>query len=241
MNKNKTLYVTLFLFMLSPLFSFQFQPITMDFQDTGSGSTKTFICSNDSSERIALKISLFARFIDDRGNEILTPAEKDFLVFPERMILEPESSQNLRIQYRGASLDGKEKAYRIYVEQVPVEFEKSTNTGLKILFRYIGSFYIIPETFRQQIELKNLAYMDHEEGPKLEIRIGNSGNTHIIIQNIKLTLTGQEGSVTLSNDQLQELSDINLLSQGERVCLIPWPENFSKQQLQGAITYDGIR
>jgi len=237
----KAIHVFLLLFFFSfGLWAFQFQPITMDFKDSGPQSTQTFLCSNNSEKPVALQIKIFSRYINSQGEEILEPADEQFLVFPARMVLEADQSQNLRVQYRGPEIGTTEQAFRIFVEQVPVQFDEQKGGGLNILYRYIGSLYVVPDTLTQQLEIKSLKYLDLDS-PMLEIVIKNTGSSHSIIQDIQIQLTGEEGTLLLRGSQLPDLMDINLLSQGERVCRIPWPSQFKEQILSGEVQFEGTR
>lgn len=239
-RKGISLLVLLLLF-LGRVQAFQFQPITMDFQDSGSESIKNFQCNNTTEETIALKVSFFKRSIDESGEEHLVPAEEDFLAYPARMVLESGQSQSLRVQYRGEALQGVEQAYRIFVEQVPVDFREENQGGLTILFRYIGSLYIVPEKLEEKVELLSVNKADSADGPGLAINIQNNGSTHIIMQNVQLKLSQENKEVLLGPDELSGINGINLLAGGSRYYLAQWPEELENGPIEGELIFEGMR
>lgn len=235
-----------FLFLMAALTAgsltaFQFQPITMDFQDSGAESIKNFQCSNNTEETIAIKISFYSRSINAEGQEQLEPAEEDFLAYPARMVLESGQNQSIRVQYRGEALQNQEKAYRIFVEQVPVDFQPENQGGLTILFRYIGSLYIVPENLKEKVELLSLERMETSDGIKLGISIGNTGNTHSILQNVQLKLMQEGKEFLLNPEDLPGINGINLLAGGTRYYQIDWPENLKDGPLKGELLFEGMR
>lgn len=140
----------LFLAGQGALFAFSFSPITQEFSVTGKKSSHIFTIGNDSlSERIAVKISIFEREMDEEGNETLTPCDGDFLIYPSQSILAPGESRSVRVKWQGGRIGDRELNYRILAEQLPVEFREDEKHedggGIRFTYRYEGSLYVVPE------------------------------------------------------------------------------------------------
>ena len=225
-----------------PAFGFKFYPISVDFAPQGQESVQNFTAVNDSSETIALIVSVHGRSMGTDGTEILEPADGDFVVFPARMVLKPEARQTIRVQYKGEDPGKLEKAYRIIVEQVPVQFEDvQASGGLRILFRYIGSMYIVPGNLETTAALTAVSADDSQENDSLKIELTNTGTSHVILQDLALTLTAGDISVVLEKDQLSDISGSNLLAGSRRIFDIPRPESLGPGDIQGEITFTPMR
>ncbi len=239
---RRILFSALFLLVVFGLNAFQFQPITMDFEESGSEAIQSFQATNDTDAIVALSISMFRREISPDGKDILKNAENDFVIFPERMVLQPGQDQMIRVQYRGRSVYGEERAYRIIAEQVPVNFNpESDATGLNILFRYIGSVYILPDNIVIGAEISRFSQVSKPEGEFLEFWVSSTGTSHTILQNLSITLSSGSLTLNLEQEDLVGLANENLLAGGQRRFLVPWPDGFTLINIEGQISFRELR
>lgn len=102
-NAKRTTILTLIILLVSlaSIYAYQFSPLEQVFQPTGAESTKTYTIVNDSNDSIAISISALIRDQDSQGVEINTPADAYFSIVPNKLVVPPQSSWVVRVQYRG--------------------------------------------------------------------------------------------------------------------------------------------
>lgn len=225
-----------------PVAAFKFFPISMDFAATGTGAVASFQAVNDTAQTIALKLTVFGRSMDEAGNDLLTEAPADFQIYPARLVLKPEQQQRIRVQYRGPTAAGLERAYRIVVEQVPVDFaDQDKSAGLKILFRYVGALYVLPDKPEHQVVVAGLERLEQPQGSQLKITLRNTGSAHVILNNLKLQLSSASGPLVLEPAALGDLNGCNILAGASRSLLLPWPKGLEVAGLSGTASFDPAR
>jgi P pilus assembly chaperone PapD len=92
------LLTVLFLLLSIPAAqAFKLEPMLTEFGPSGRSANQAFRVENDSSNTVAVQISMLTRQIDLEGNETNAPAEDDFLVYPPQVLLKPNQVQTLRV------------------------------------------------------------------------------------------------------------------------------------------------
>jgi len=172
--------------------------------------------SNNSNSEAAVKISVKAWSFDADGKEARTPSS-DLLIFPKQMLLRPNSERNIRVSYRQKKPPINERAYRIIIEEVPLQ--KSQQSGFKkkaainILTRYVTALYVKPINAKSQIEI--VESIGTENGFFLRIR--NVGNSHTHFIQPTITISQKETKLLLTDLQLlEDFAKTNIFSLGER-------------------------
>jgi fimbrial chaperone protein len=225
-----------------PAYAFKFSPISVDLKDSGQGSIYNFQALNDTDAPLALKVTLFRRTMDTGGNEIRTECPDDFIIFPARMVLKPGEKRTVRVRYKGREIESTEKAYRIIAEQIPADFgEKENSSGLNLIFRYIGSIYIVPENLTHNLILTEIRRENSENGQFLVLRIENRGSSHTVVSGLHIRLTGTSGTITLEPEDLKNLDDTNLLAGSVREYRIPLPPGLGEGEIKGALEFEALR
>ena len=139
---------------------------------------------------------------------------RDFLVFPENVLIGPKQSQVVRVQWRGSPTPDKELAYRIIAEQLPLRRSLAPNArAIQIVVRYVGSLYVVPSGVRPDIVVKSTrAVTDPQHRRVLELVLHNKGRSHTLLDGPVLTVTAGGASRTLKTNQLKELEGQNVLA-----------------------------
>lgn len=230
---------TLYLISISVngLAAFNFQPISMDFSDSGTKSGQSFHAVNDTEKKIALQVKIYKRTMDTEGKDVLEEAPGDFFIYPSQMILDPEQQQRIRVQYKGPKVLKNEIAYRIIVDQVPVKFSDKSSGGLQILFRYIGSIYIVPDRFNIEVTITDIK----RNNDKLQITVVNTGNTHTILKNCSIIIDSDTKKIRLNPDDIKDLNDTNILAGTKRIIELKWPPGLPFSNLSGNLEFEKLR
>jgi len=229
-------------------FPFTFDPISRDFAPSGRDSIQSFRLANDGSEAIAVRIQMLTRDMDPDGKETNAPADPLFLVYPSRVVLEARSVQAVKVQWKGPSDLPVERCFRILVEQVPVEFggEKKPGGSIRVLFRYLGTVYVVPSGARPEVVLDSSRPALGEGGrPGLELRFSNKGNAHAILADLQLTLSprGPQASAPrrLAPADLPGINGENLLPGTSRRFFLPLPADLASGDFDVAFHFEAVR
>ena len=209
----KRLFALLFLlaFMSLALFAYQFSPLNVTFEPSGGGSAKVYTIVNDSDSAIAIEVSAVKRSITIDGEEYNEDASQYFTIQPSKMIINPQSTQLVRVQYRGPRAVTEELSFRIISEQIPYSTgAKSEGEGqmISFLFVYSTSAYVQPGKIVEKV--KTTASINEDE--KLEIVFTNKGSVHQLLNDLSVTIKGNNGSnYTLTDEDMGAIKGSNLL------------------------------
>ncbi|MBQ0071425.1 MAG: molecular chaperone, partial [Spirochaetales bacterium] len=217
---------------------YQLSPLSTTFSPTGPESTKMYTIVNDSSSPIAIQMKTEKRFVDQDGNEYNEPAVGYFQIQPEKMILLPQTSQIIRVQYKGPTTVTKEQSFRIISEQIP--YSRGAKYGedsqnVNFLFVYATSAYVAPSKVLEKVEVSTSKLSDG----KLELMIKNTGNVHQVLNSLAITLTAKNcPSYTLTEEELGNAKDNNLLADSSFRLVIDCPKGYEKaSSIKAECTY----
>ena len=107
---------------------------------------------------------------------------------------------------------------------------------ISFLFVYSTSAYVRPSRVIESVS-ESVEYTD--DG-KLEIIIENTGSVHQVLNNIAITLTGDNGAVyTLTDEEVEPLSGQNLLTNSKLRTVIDLPSSLEgASAISADATYD---
>ena len=226
-----------FIMLLLPftLMAYQLSPLNVTYDPTGAGSAKVYTIVNDSDSPIAIEVRAEQRIIDIDGNEANQDGSAYFSIQPNRMIIRPDSTQLVRVQYRGPQTVTKELSFRIISEQIPMPRgaqDAESGQMISFLFVYSTSAYVKPSRIVESVTPSVTATDDG----KLEVVLENTGSVHQMLNNLAITLTGEDGSsYVLSEEELGPLKGQNLLANSRLRTVIDMPDVLSGA---GAVTAD---
>ena len=232
MVKKSILFLVLLTVTICIASAFQFSPLEQTFSPSGEKATQTYTIVNDSDDTIAIRLSVFARSQDAEGNEVRTDASSKFIISPANVIVYPQSTQIVRVQYRGSSsIVTVEESYRLIAEQIPYSQGKSQSTQsmFNFLYVYATSLYVSPSETKISVDIPRIkARVDENGNQVMDVTIRNQGNVHQILLDAELTVAGTSGSVTLvGSEQLPGIDSINVLARKAITKTIPWPEGLT--------------
>ena len=210
--KRFAVFTILLLFVSFAAMAYQLSPLNVTYDPTGAGSAKVYTIVNDSDSPIAIEVRAEQRIIDIDGNEANQDGSAYFSIQPNRMIIRPDSTQLVRVQYRGPQTVTKELSFRIISEQIAMPRgaqEQEAGQMISFLFVYSTSAYVRPSRIIESISSE--AYIN-DEG-RLEVMIHNTGSVHQMLNSLSITLHGDDGSsYVLTEDELAPVSGKNLLT-----------------------------
>ena len=243
--------VALFLLIstISPALAFKLDPISRVFEPAGAGATQSYQVVNDTSEQIAVEISMVERKISLDGEETTQKADDDFLVYPSQMLLSPGAVQSVRVTWLGNPNPERELTYRIVAEQLPINLKKpeqsepETTTGaIKVMFRYLGSVYIRPKNAQTKVVINSITHEKGTDGSdRLVITFDNQGTRRAVLSDLNLNLTSQQGTqISLKPEQLEGVNNGVILAGNQRRFSIPWPQQLPVGQVTATFAFKDI-
>ena len=241
MRHKSLLFIAVLLALVcASLSAFQFEPLVQTFDVSGAGATKTFTITNDSDDIIAVVVSALVRTQDGEGNEENSDASRYFNIQPSRILIQPQSSQIVPVQYRGPRTVTRELSFRIVAEQIPYSQGRASSSGSMFNFLYVfrASAYVLPSQIQEGVHIS--AAEDNGDGT-MSLTIDNIGNVHQILYDCEITLQDAEGNtVVLSgSDALAGISGSNVLAGLSWTRNIPFPEGLERgSEYKASIDYN---
>ena len=240
MRAKKTLSILLAILIFSEMaYAYQFSPLSTEFATSGAASAKVYTVYNDSSSPVAVEVEALTREIDIDGNEINEDASAYFVIQPSKMIIKPGATQLVRVQYRGPKNVPYEQSFRIQANQIEYSLgaqAPQSGPSISFLFVYSTSAYVKPVTVVESI--RHEAYIN--QAGKLEILIENTGTVHQLLNNLSITVNGNNGETyVLSADEMGIVNGGNLLCGSSLRIVIDVPEALADaESFQTTVSYD---
>ena len=230
-----------FIMLLLPftLMAYQLSPLNVTYDPTGAGSAKVYTIVNDSDSPIAIEVRAEQRIIDIDGNEANQDGSAYFSIQPNRMIIRPDSTQLVRVQYRGPQTVTKELSFRIISEQIPMPRgaqDAESGQMISFLFVYSTSAYVKPSRIVESVTPSVTATDDG----KLEVVLENTGSVHQMLNTLSITLTGDNAEeYVLTEEELAPLAGQNLLTDSRLRTIIDTPSSLADaENITAEISYD---
>src|SRR5712691_4500356 len=223
--------------------AFRFSPFRAKFEPSGSESNQLFQVENNTAVPATVQIRIAERRIDVDGGETMRDNEKDFAIYPAQMILPPQSTRSVRVQWIGDPNLKEERAYRIIAEQLPVNLSKETpkSSSVKILVSYHGALFVTPPGLSQNVTLDFFGITQEPDQKRmLELVLHNRGTQHALLRDLKLTIKDDRGNVVTLADEaaLKGMTGESILAEQRRRFLLRWPRTLHGTPKQVEFTFD---
>lgn len=211
----------LILFVIPLLYSFKFTPMSQSIELGGENTNAQFLLENDSSQPMAIELTVKERQMDVSGKEDL-PSTSEIAIFPPQMIIPAKEKRTVRVSWKGSKSLPSEKAFRVIAEQLPLNVDEKAKkqSGIQMLMRYMAALYITPP----DAEAKLKATLRETNPKSITVEIKNAGTKHKILLSPVLTLSHGGKTWKLKGPDLKVMDGENVLAQGERRFEIPVKE-----------------
>jgi fimbrial chaperone protein len=237
-NGRVLIFSIFFLFIVFSASAFSISPMSTSITPTAPGNLATFKVENESTSPIAVVIRIVTRSLDQNGVEKNEAITKDFVVFPARVVIQPNSSQNVKVQWKGPSTLPAELSFRVIAEQVPVDFTRDQTSGVKVLFRYLASLYVSPAGIIAKPVLENVTGGVANGTPGLLVRLRNDGTRHGLLFTtvLRIKLPGQNQQLEFSGKLMESIEGMNLLAKTSRIFFVPWNQAVAGTVYEGTFS-----
>ncbi|MGB3739359.1 MAG: fimbria/pilus periplasmic chaperone [Pontixanthobacter sp.] len=199
-------------------------PIRYELAPSGSAAQTTVLVTNTRSFPITIEAIPNTLSIAEDGSETLSPAEDDFLIFPPQAVIEPGKSQSFRVRYIGTPSLERSVAYRIGINQLPVDMREEGASGIGVTLNFATLANIIPAGATAAISVESIA--PAPDG-KWQLTLANTGTRFARLSEAQVSFTQGDRTEEFSGTRTQGWFDNNILLPGNRLNVtIPAPEGF---------------
>ena len=217
----KVFILSLFLFTHNSFAHFEFSPISSSLTTTGKGSHSIAQVINRSNETVPVILKITQRKLLENGEED-RPETNDMVVFPNQFLLAPKETKTVKISWLGPEKLDYEQAYRIIVEEVPVDFQaKGQGRGaVRIMINYVGSIYVNSEPTDSNLRLEKVESLKNNL-QQISLLFSNEGNAHAILKSPFIELTAKangrlvERKINFDRTQLVTVEGKNVLARSK--------------------------
>jgi P pilus assembly chaperone PapD len=229
MGYNRISYLAILLFCFSSYANFEFSPIESKIQTEGQNSSLMAKIKSSVDKEVPVVIKVMERTLGEDGKEIRT-ATTDLQVFPQQFILPGKTERMIKVLWKGPKQLDHEKAYRLLVENAPVDLTKEQvgKASIKIQINYAAMVYVSSKPGIANVSIS--AVSKDKSGKKLAIALENSGDAHLIIAKpeVDLSCEGKEDKIVLAGEKIKNLEGLNLLAKSKMNASISVPNELSK-------------
>ncbi|MBI1187611.1 MAG: fimbria/pilus periplasmic chaperone [Alphaproteobacteria bacterium] len=210
----------------APAEAIRVEPMVHDLEPSGQGATMTVNVQNTDDAPLTYEVQVFRREIGVNGEDVQTPADSDFQVFPPQGVVRPGGAQALRVRYVGPSGIDQSRNYVVMVTQLPVALTGEEQVGLRFVFSFGVSVSVIPRGARPDLQTTSIA--PGRDG--LEVRIRNAGAAVTRLAEWEWRFRAPNGAEhRLSGDALREQIAQPLILPGtDRIVSIRVPPEFTR-------------
>jgi len=125
------------------------------------------------------------------------------LIYPPQTIIKAGSAQVVKVKYIGDPTIEKSQAYRISVNQLPVDL-RSDGSGVSILTKFLTIANVSPAKSRPNIKVTDI---NLGENDKWVVTIENSGNRFGSLSSTSWELEGTSGTINKKTLSINEVSE----------------------------------
>jgi P pilus assembly chaperone PapD len=203
------------------------QPMRFELSPIGADSRTKLQLTNDSSETITVEATSWRSAVSSDGNETLTPADDDIIVFPPTAVVDPGKTQYFQVQYIGDPELSASQLYRVRVEQLPVKLDKS-KSGLAVTLQFNTMLNVVPPGSSAVTKINSIK--PGKDPGSLIVELKNSGNRFVRLHDTIWTIDRAGKSSVVPNSVVRELvPDVLVLPHSTRNITVTPPPSMALQ------------
>lgn len=193
------------------------QPMSYELAPSGSKSSTSLRIENSSKIDMTLELMANKISIDDQGDEIRTPSDDDFLIFPPQLILKAGKTQAVRVKYIGEPSINESAPYRISIKQIPIDLSGTGRSGVGMVVNFHTLAHVTPTGAKIDLYVSKLS---NQGSGKWAIAIDNRGKKMGRLSQTTWTLTDGSQSKTFSHKEVADMTERNLVMPGRTLNMI---------------------
>ena len=182
------LQAIILLIFFSPVCAYQVQPMLQQIDIAGRGSYGEYLVSNESNNEVTLEISIFKITFSDEAEEVLVPADDDFLILPPQTLIRPKTSQTFRLRYLPNDNIIESTAYRVVFDQLPVDIDNDEGSLVQFMMRF-STIVIVNVPATESLPVVSNTHID--EQPIITIKNIGNGVLDLTAWQFDFTINGR--------------------------------------------------
>jgi fimbrial chaperone protein len=191
-------------------------PIQLEMTSAGPASRTQVTVTNTSQAPLALETSLQRLELGENGEEKLSKAGDEFLVFPPQAMVPPGSTQVFRVQWVGEPLLEASQSFRMTVSQIPVKLPNN-KAAVQVVMSIGVLVNVAPPQGVPELKLVSTGITaDKARKPKPTITVENSTPVHALLQQAAVKLSSGSWSQTLSPSEIGQKIGAGIVQPGKR-------------------------
>ena len=151
---------------------FRLSPLKLYFD--ANSNTASLKIQNDSASKVNLQLEAVTWSQDKDGEDLYSPT-REIIFFPKILTIEAHGEQIVRVGYQGAPAQSKEKSYRLFVQELPVE--KPGEARMAFAVRMSIPVFVRPVENDRAWHMEPVGFADQGLG----IRVINTGNRYLMV------------------------------------------------------------
>jgi len=204
------------------------EPMRFELEPSGSKAQTALQVTNTRSFPITIEAVPSVLSIDENGEETLAPADDDFLIFPPQTVIQPGTTQAIRVRYIGDGNLASSQAYRIGINQLPIDLREDAESGVSVTVNFATLVNIVPSNTQSDLTVSELSAT--EDG-KWRMLVSNNGNRYARMPELNLRVSQGGESTEFSRAGTRGWFNKNLILPGNQLYVtIPAQEGFDPEQ-----------
>lgn len=223
----RSLVCAILVFSGSVVHALGVRPMVSELQPIGSNARTALTVYNDGDSVMTIEASPLSMALSLTGEETLTPADDDIIVFPPTAIIQPGQSQVLQVQYIGDPEISVSRVYRVQIEQLSVAMDKKT-AAVQVNFKMNTILHVAPVASESSLVVNSIT-SGAESGVSL-IEVANTGNRYAAMYSSSWVISSGDNTLQLDSAELETRLDGNLVLPNQtRVLQFKVPEGIDLQ------------
>lgn len=200
----------------APAVAMSVTPAVVEMTSAGAGTRAMLRVINDAAKPLPVEIQISRVELDANGQQKLTPAGDEFLVFPPQVMVPPGATQVFRIQWLGEPTIPSSRSYIFSVNQVPVKMPKG-KSGVQVVFNFATIVNVAPPQGQAAIQVLGSGVGRDPKGKlRPTVTVANPGNVHAKLSDATVRLRSGSWSHTLTPAALQQNLGVGLVQPGKQ-------------------------
>lgn len=211
------------LFLLSMQLSIghalEIQPLTHQLNLSLGNTYSTLELKNTTASPVMLDITSYRLELDSGRPYAGQTADDELLAFPPAVVLQPNQSQVVRIQWLLGSLLKHDRSYLVVIEQLP---PSNAVDGVQMLLAFNAVVHVQAFNSAPDIQVAASEMTTDNSAPVLKVNLHNKGNGNGFGRSIGLVIGTGIAQISISPDELANYApDLFFPPDYQRTILIP--------------------
>lgn len=211
--------------LTSAAWAFQVSPMVVFIEPSGAKSSYRMSVKNTTSTPITVELQSYRMALDKDGARILTPEDKDLLVFPPQSVIPPGREQLVQVRYVGERALSEPRMYLVRAAQLPIALQQgdpagaATAANVMIAFNINTHVFVSPPGAKPEVAV---ASTQRTPAGDLVFEIRNSGTGIAPLRDARYILQPASGQPVEIKAADVALGEVSALPPGSsRVARIP--------------------